>query len=97
MGGVIRHVETGVSGNYLTLEFREVIADALDLIDKHVTDNYRRLERGDDWFYIGLASVVGVQLEVVWLFVQLFWTKRKGRRLSAKREEPGGTQERARV
>ena len=97
VGGMIRHVETGVSGNYLTLEFRDVIADALDLIDKHVTDNYSRLERGDDWFYIMLASIIGVQLEIVWLIVQIVWQKRRGRRISVKKEDLGGTHERARV
>ena len=85
-----------MSGQYLTVEFRDVIADALDLMDKHVTSNYSRLEKSDDWFWIMVASVVGVQLEIVWLVLQIVWKRRKERQARA-RETFGSTQEKPRV
>ena len=111
MGGSIRHTEEGKYGEYLTVAFRNVIADALDEIDRHVTNNYRRLERGDDWFWVGLAGVIGLQvilcvlaivecclkIEVLWVIAQICWQKRARSKARVKEEVSGGTQGTSRV
>ena len=43
-----------------------------------------------------VASVVGVQLEIVWLVLQIVWKRRKERQARA-RETFGSTQEKPRV
>ena len=97
IGGSIRHNERGTSGNYLTVDYRGVIADALDTIDEHVTNNYARLQKVDGWFWIGLASALGVQVEILWLIVQVVLGKRDRARRNSVKVEAGGTQERSRV
>ena len=67
-------------------------------MDEHVTNNYARLQKVDGWFWIGLASALGVQVEIVWLIAQVFMDKReKSRRNRVKVEGAGGTHERSRV
>ena len=87
-----------MSGNYLTSEYRDVIADALDTMDDHVTNNYARLQKVDGWFWFGVASALGIQIEVVWLVAQVLMEKRqKARMKRVKAEGVGGTPERSRV
>ena len=82
----------------MTVEYRDVIADALDTMDDHVTNNYARLEKVDGWYWFGIASVLGIQAEVVWLVVQVLMDKRqRARRNRVKAEGAGGTPERSRV
>ena len=67
-------------------------------MDEHVTNNYARLEIVDGWFWVGLASALGIQVEIVWLIVQVLMEKReKCRRDRVKAEGAGGTHEKSRV
>ena len=82
----------------MTVDYRDVIADALDTMDDHVTNNYARLEKVDGWFWFGVASALGIQVEIVWLIVQVLMDKRqRARRNRVKAEGAGGTSERSRV
>lgn len=82
----------------MTVDYRDVIADALDTMDDHVTNNYARLEKVDGWFWFGVASALGIQVEIVWLIVQVLMDKRqRARRNQVKAEGAGGTSERSRV
>ena len=82
----------------MTVDYRDVIADALDTMDDHVTNNYARLEKVDGWFWFGVASALGIQVEIVWLIVQVLMDKRqRARKYQVKAEGAGGTSERSRV
>ena len=82
----------------MTVDYRDVIADALDTMDDHVTNNYARLEKVDGWFWFGVASALGIQVEIVWLIVQVLMDKRQRTRMNrVKAEGAGGTSERSRV
>ena len=82
----------------MTVDFRDVVGDALDSIDDHVTNNYARLEKVDGWFWVGLASALGIQVEIVWLIAQVLMERRERCRMKRVRTEPaGGTHEKSRV
>ena len=81
----------------MTVDFRDVVGDALDSMDEHVTSNYARLEKGDGWFWVGLASALGIQVEIVWLIAQVVMEKRDRCRMQRVRTEAGGTHEKSRV
>ena len=71
IGGYIETSETGTSGNYLTLEFRSVVAEAFDKMEKHVWANYERLNGGDGWFWGFILSFSIIQVEILWLYGKL--------------------------
>ena len=91
LGGFVTHNEVGVSGQYLTKDFREVVGTAFDKIDAHVRENYLTSKFQWNWVWGIVAAVIGIQLEVAYLIYQVVSRiKRKIRMADASGKENVG-------